>query len=176
MSIKTDDLAELKSFIFDKGNILDLEDLKDHEKYARKQDECSDIKSQNTVKSVYVFRIHRRRIAAMEAYDSPKNAMIAVNVYAAILAALVLLFVFVGSGKMSMLPMLLGIIALYWFIGFIESAAKAGPYEDASEEEIELSKKCSELAPKLREADEKVTELKREAYMCYRDLNKMGRE
>ncbi len=231
MSMKTNDLAELKSFIFNKGNIHDLEDLKYHENYAnldyvnffesidkvisaakeedkayftklketmeycrdytdaaatleklenekrtlsRKQDECSDIKSRNTVKSVYVFRINHRTIARKTAYDSPKSAMIAVCVYSLILAALALLIVFAGNASITLLPVLMFLIAIYWLVGFIESASKLGPYEDACDEEIELFKKCGELAPKIQEADEKVTYLKREAYMCYRDLNKSG--
>ena len=141
---------------------------------SRKQDECSDIKSRNTVKSVYVFRINHRTIARKTAYDSPKSAMIAVCVYSLILAALALLIVFAGNASITLLPVLMFLIAIYWLVGFIESASKLGPYEDACDEEIELFKKCGELAPKIQEADEKVTYLKREAYMCYRDLNKSG--
>lgn len=143
---------------------------------SRKQDECSDIKSRNTVKSVYVFRINHRTIARKTAYDSPKSAMIAVCVYSLILAALALLIVFAGNASITLLPVLMFLIAIYWLVGFIESASKLGPYEDACDEEIELFKKCGELAPKIQEADEKVTYLKREAYMRYRDLNKSGIE
>lgn len=139
---------------------------------SRKQSECDRIKTKNMVRSVYRFgRFHQRMVA----YDPPMKAMVAYTVYCVILAGVFFLLWLKGSKDMSSLPYPMGFIALLWLYGFLTAALKLKPYEAACDKELEISKKYSELTPKINEFEDKAAAYKREAYMCYRDLNKMGR-
>jgi len=139
---------------------------------SAERSECDKIKSKNTVKTVYRLGVfHSRRLVEEPPKDALRNSLLTGVVDALMIAFLLSKGVHhsqYGSGLIVVLIML-------WGLRFINIVSKYKPYYDACAKEEELSKKYDELTPGIDALDEKVSSLKREAHLAYREVFLMRR-